>query len=256
MISEAKIHPKAKNQSELTESTPLLRQELPKEARAGQSIVVSNGNVEVRDLRRNSLLFVDRRASFGGCITDIDIHELEELLSQDELEPSDATYWKLMSNNRPYSLYILSYFCARAGEWFTYVAMISAIRYISPNSNTAVAGLVAIRTVPNIIFASIGGVLADTTDRRITMISLDLVGMLVVLLYIPVYHLKSLSMLYFVAFIQATVASIYDPIRRAIVPLLVTQEDYLQKATAMSGIAYSLMAAFGASLGGIAASAY
>jgi MFS family permease len=63
-------------------------------------------------------------------------------------------------------------------------------------------------------------------------------------------------MLYLVAFIQATVASIYDPVRRAIVPLLVTQEDYLQKATLLSGLAYSLMAAFGSSLGGIVASKY
>ena len=130
-----------------------------------------------------------------------------------------------------------------------------AIRHICPDSNTAVAGLVAIRTVPNIVFASIGGVLADTMDRRVAMIILDIIGMLVVLLYIPVYHLKSLPVLYLMAFIQATVASIYDPVRRAIVPLLVTQEDYLQKATLLSGLAYSLMAAFG-SLGGIVASKY
>jgi len=237
------------------ESTPLLRLDESKKETQQQTIE-SNGHSETRDVKHHSLLIVDRRASFGGCITDIHIRDQEEPLSQDEFELSDATYWKLLRNNRPYSLYIVSYFCAHVGEWFTYVATISAIRHICPDSNTAVAGLVAVKMVPNIVFASIGGVLADTMDRRVAMIILDIIGMLVVLLYIPVYHLKSLPVLYLVAFIQAIVASIYDPVRRAIVPLLVTQEDYLQKATLLSGLAYSLMAAFGSSLGGIVASKY
>jgi len=239
------------------ESTPLLLpQDLREEVRRQPAESNEAVKEEVRHFLNDSLLIGDRRASFGGCMTDIDIHELEELFSQEEFERSDATYWKLLIHNRPYCLHIVSFFCARAGEWFTYVATISAIRHICPDSNTAVAGLVAIRTVPNIVFASIGGVLADTMDRRVAMIILDITGMLVVLLYIPVYHLKSLPMLYLVAFIQAIVASIYDPVRRAIVPLLVTQEDYLQKATLLSGLAYSLMAAFGSSLGGIVASKY
>ena len=228
------------------ESKPLLPH------KAERQYTESNVNLEARDALLNS--FLSARGSVAGCMIDIDVKELEAFLSQEEA--SDATYWALFHGNRPYSLYIASYFCARAGEWFTYVAMITAIRHICPDSNTAVAGLVAVKMVPNIVFASIGGVLADTMDRRVAMIILDIIGMLVVLLYIPVYHLKSLPLLYLVAFIQATVASIYDTVRRAIVPLLVPQEEYLQKATTMSGIVYSLMAAFGSSLGGIVASKY
>jgi len=231
------------------ESKPLLPQ------KEGEQYIDSNVNLEARDVLLNS--FLSARGSVVGCMIDIDVKELEAFLSQEEQEEtSDATYWALFSGNRPYSLYIASYLCARAGEWFTYVAMITAIRHICPDSNTAVAGLVAVRALPMIFFASIGGVVADTMDRRVAMIILDIIGMLVVLLYIPVYHLKSLPVLYLVAFIQAIVASIYDPVRRAIVPLLVTQEDYLQKATLLSGLAYSLMAAFGSSLGGIVASKY
>ncbi len=172
------------------------------------------------------------------------------------IEASNATYWKLLRYNRPYLLYIMSYLLDRIGEWFTYVATINAITHICPNSNTAVAAIIAIRTVPNIIFASVGGGLADATDRRITMISLNLIGMLIVLLYLPAYHLKSLFMIYLVAFIQSTAAAIYDPVRRAIIPLLVPQEEYLQKATTISEIAYATMASTGATFGGVVASEF
>lgn len=172
------------------------------------------------------------------------------------IEPSDATYWKLLRNNRPYLLYIMSYFLDRVGEWFTYVATINAITHICPNSNTAIAAIIAIRTIPNILFASVGGGLADATDRRISMISLNLMGMFVVLLYLPAYHLKSSFLIYLVAFIQATVAAIYDPVRRAIIPLLVPQEEYLQKATTISEIAYATMASAGATFGGVVASEF
>ena len=227
---------------------------------------VSYGSVEVTDLMNvdpNSLVVIGRRASFGGCM--IDIGELTELLSHEEdsnksedemLESLDATYWKLMRYNRPFALYILSYFSAHVGEWFTYVAAITAVEHISPDSQTAVSVLVAIRMVPNIIFSSIGGALADSVDRRVAMIALDIIGMFVVLLYLPVLHFRSLPMLYFVVFVQATVAAIYDPIRQAIVPLLVPQEEYLKKATTLAGLAWSLMAAVGASLGGIVASLF
>jgi MFS family permease len=68
--------------------------------------------------------------------------------------------------------------------------------------------------------------------------------------------LKSLVLIYLVAFIQATVAAIYDPVRRAIIPLLVPQEEYLQKATTISEIAYATMASAGATFGGVVASEF
>jgi Na+/melibiose symporter-like transporter len=175
---------------------------------------------------------------------------------RENIEHSNVTYWKLLSNNRPYLLYIMSYFLDRVGEWFTYVATINAITHISSNSNTAVAAVVAIRTIPNIFFCSVGGGLADATDRRVTMISLNLVGVLVALLYLPAYHSNSLFMIYLVTFIQASVAAIYDPVRRSIIPLLVPQEEYLQKATTISEIAFATMASAGATFGGIVASEF
>jgi MFS family permease len=187
-----------------------------------------------------------------------DFHMTEQAIPpmQDSIVPSHATYWKLLRTNRPFLFYIISYFLDRIGEWFTYVATINAIIHASSHSNTAVAAIIAIRTIPNIVFSSIGGGLADSTDRRVTMISLNIIGMLVSLLYLPAYHFRSLPLIYVVAFIQASVAAIYDPVRRSIIPLLVPQQDYLQKATTMSEIAFATMASAGATFGGITASTF
>jgi predicted MFS family arabinose efflux permease len=242
------------------ETSPLLGQFLPQE-RAAHSSLVKYESSKLKSLCNDGTDFLptsSQEASSENSINGTRVTEerLCALPQGNYMEPSDATYWKLLRNNRPYLLYITSYFLDRVGEWFTYVATINAITHICPNSNTAIAAIIAIRTIPNIMFASIGGGLADATDRRISMISLNLVGMLIVLLYLPAYHLKSSFLIYLVAFIQATVAAIYDPVRRAIIPLLVPQEEYLQKATTISEIAYATMASAGATFGGVVASEF
>jgi len=231
------------------------------------------GSVEANDLLNfdpDTGVPVARRASVSGCVADIGEltshlpKEKDILLRKPSLESSSAdgsteetaTYWKLFWNNIPFTLYILSYFSAHAGEWFTYVAQLTAVKHISSESQTSVSILVAIRTVPNVLFASFGGALADAMDRRVAMIALDVMGMFVVLLYLPILHYESLASLYIVAFVQATVAAIYDPLRQSIVPLLVPEADYLKKATTITGMAWSVMAAVGASLGGIVVSSF
>lgn len=102
------------------------------------------------------------------------------------------------------------------------------------------------------MFASLGGALADSSDKRYLMIILDLLGMIVVLLYIPIiYYYKSLGMLYWIIFIQSTIAAIYEPICNSIVPLLVPKDDELKKATTLSTLSWSSMQSIGTLTGGI-----
>jgi MFS family permease len=132
------------------------------------------------------------------------------------------------------------------------VASINALQRISSESQSAVAMLFILRLLPSVIVSGVGGVLADMVDRRRAMIALDVCGALAVLLYIPVVaYGKSLAMLYVVVLLQATIAALYDPVRQAILPMLVTTEAHLKLAITLTGIIWSSIAAVGAFIGGV-----
>ena len=61
-------------------------------------------------------------------------------------------------------------------------------------------------------------------------------------------------LLYVLLFLQFSCNTFYDPARRALVPTVVPAEQ-LPLATTLDSFAWSLMGAFGASLGGLAVSA-
>ncbi|KAL7535651.1 hypothetical protein ACHAWF_005222 [Thalassiosira exigua] len=168
----------------------------------------------------------------------------------------EVSYWSLIKNNVNFRWYLMSYLVTHAGEWFTYVASISAIEQIQSSndtmSRTSISVLVSLRLLPNALFTSIGGVLADSFDRRDVMWMLDVVGALVALLFLLAYHWKSILALYVATALQMTVAAMYEPSRSAIVSMLVGDEESLKKAITISELAWSVMTAVGSSAGGFA----
>lgn len=170
----------------------------------------------------------------------------------------ERSYWTLIRDNRPFRLYLGSYLLGHMGEWFSYIASITLIEELQGEklSRTAISLLVIARLMPNVVFSPAGGALADSRDRRESMIALELIGACVALLYLLADYTKSIKAIYIVTFLQQIVAAIFEPCRSAMVPLLVTEEEYLKKATTLTGLAWSLMAAFGAGLGGFAVAAF
>ena len=122
-------------------------------------------------------------------------------------------------------------------------------------SRTSISILVLLRLLPSACFTSIGGVLADTYDRRTMMWLLDLLGSLAALLFLVAYYWRSIIAIYAATALQMTVAALYEPSRSAIVPMLVTNEASLKKAMTLSELSWSLMTAVGSSLGGLSAEA-
>lgn len=169
----------------------------------------------------------------------------------------EQTYWSLVRDNRPFRLFLGSYLLGHMGEWFSYIASITLIEELqgAKLSRTAISLLVITRLMPNVVFSPAGGALADSRDRRESMIALELIGACVALLYLLADYTKSIMAIYIVTFLQQTVAALFEPCRSAMIPLLVTEEEYLKKATTLTGLAWSLMAAFGAGLGGFAVAA-
>ena len=202
---------------------------------------------------------VKRRASLN-----LPFHEKDDSSVADTRAASKAaaSYWQFVWTNRRFQLYLLSYVANHFGEWLTYLASLSAIESIqfdSQNATTsgvAISKLIIIRLLPNVLLAPFGGVLADGRDRRHVMIALDLGGAVVAWLFILAVQLSSINLIYGATFLQECLSGLYEPSRSAIVPLVVTNPDDLQKATTISGVAWSVVAAFGSATGGFLVAAF
>jgi len=135
-------------------------------------------------------------------------------------------------------------------RWFTYIASISIIEALHPSSYLRITILIILHQIPNLFISAFGGILADSRDRRNSMITLDFLGSIVALLYLLVLKLESLPLLYILTFCQESIAALYEPVRTAIVPMIVTDKESLRKANTLTGVSWSLMAAIGAAAGG------
>jgi MFS family permease len=172
----------------------------------------------------------------------------------------NATYWGLLRSNREYRLLLSSYLITHCGEWLTYIASIDFIESQMQKSNTAsrtaISILVAARLLPNVLLSLFGGTLADSFDRRKSMILLDVCGAICALLFVVAYQLESINLIYLMTFLQESIAGLYQPCSGSIIPLMVTNDSALQKATTLSGVAWSAMAAFGSAAGGFLVAAF
>ena len=154
-------------------------------------------------------------------------------------------YLTIMMTNHNYQLYLLSTFCQHLGHWFIHIASIVTVDRLSGGSSTALGKYIMTHTIPKIIFSPIGGVLADTFDRKHVMIVLDILGAIVVLGYLVAVRSENLSILYTASTCRATVHALYEPVTRSIVPLLVSNDQDLKRAVTINGAAWSGMLCIG-----------
>ncbi|CAB9496371.1 Pfam:DUF894 [Seminavis robusta] len=184
---------------------------------------------------------------------------------QDNILKLEATYWNLIKNNRAYRLYQISYTATLIGEWLTYIACISLIEQIqressSPiaveengtgQSRTAVSIFIVCTVLPTVLVAPFAGAWADTQDRRQAMIFLNLVGAIIPSFYLLAMQLQSLWILYVTTFLKYTVAGLHEPNMWAMLPLLATNEDFLQKATTLTELTWSVVYTLSSAAGGL-----
>jgi MFS transporter, DHA3 family, macrolide efflux protein len=87
--------------------------------------------------------------------------------------------------------------------------------------------------IPNVIFGPWAGALADRWDRRRTMIGADLIRAVLVLL-VPLAFNVSITLVYVVAFLVATVGLVFRPSKDALVPQIVDRDDLMAANSATS----------------------
>ncbi len=135
------------------------------------------------------------------------------------------------------------------GNRFTQVATLTLIYQIT-GSGFLIGILFAIRMLPFLILAPIGGILADRFPKRKVLIMVDVIRMPFAIAPIFVHGPEDLWILFTSAFILATGEALYAPARMASIPETVKQDNLLY-INAIEQIMVGGVLILGSSAGGI-----
>ncbi|HSF02359.1 MAG TPA: MFS transporter, partial [Solirubrobacterales bacterium] len=130
------------------------------------------------------------------------------------------------------------------GDWFTLVALSVAVARASHGSGLALGALIVTQLLPMVVLGPWSGLLVDRVDRRRLLVASDLLRVVIVLLFIPAVASARLAPLYGLALLHFGVATVFEPGRAAILPSLV-EDSELVRASTLSSVTWSVMAAIG-----------
>lgn len=151
---------------------------------------------------------------------------------------------------RDYRLLWLGMLASLTGYWVHYVAQGWLVYQLT--SSAWLLGVVgAAGSVPSLLFALVGGVLADQVDRRRLLIVTRLIyaALALVLTVLTATELITVWQLAAIAFISGTVLAFDMPTRQALVPSLVPTE-VLPNAVALFGMAFNGTRVIGPAIAG------
>jgi len=153
----------------------------------------------------------------------------------------------------------LAYVISNLGD-AALAVVLSITVYNGTNSKTALGLSMVFGTLPVLLFGLVGGVFADRSNRRRTMIAADLGRALAVLLLlgIPSAHFGSgarfdahdKGLVYAVSFLVASLSCFFSPARQGLLPVLVPRDRLLQANGLMLAASQATMF-LGPALGGL-----
>jgi MFS family permease len=135
---------------------------------------------------------------------------------------------------RDFALLWFSGLVSVAGDWVLMTALPYYV-YVRTDSTVATAGMTAAELAPAILLSSMAGVFADRWNRKRILVISALVQAGTVLLLLLVRDDGMLWLVYAVAIAQSTVSSFAMPAEAALLPTLVTREEFVQ-ANAMNAL--------------------
>ena len=133
--------------------------------------------------------------------------------------------WRVL-RNRNYALLFWGQLISSAGTQMQVVAVAWQVLLLT-HSPVALGLIGLVQAVPRLVFSLVGGVFADTFDRRklLIIIEVTLASTSAVLALCTIFHVINLLIIYGVVLISATVSAFEFPTRQAIVPSLVKREE-------------------------------
>ncbi|MFO0658838.1 MAG: MFS transporter [Polyangiaceae bacterium] len=159
----------------------------------------------------------------------------------------------LILRNRQFRCIWAGQVVSELGDWFQLIALLSVLPTGQGRSHM-VAGYLALRMIPMVIFGPFVGQIADRFHRGRVMIVCDLLRALIVMSFIVLVRdtsSTSIVIIYVLSFIQESISAVFEPARGAAIPQVVERE-HLLSANTIAGATWSAMVALGAALGGLA----
>lgn len=158
-------------------------------------------------------------------------------------------YWALLTARPQYRLLWLAQVISLLGDWFGTIATIILVNRFT-DSGLAVSILFLARGLPPFLFGPIAGVAADRFNRKMVLVSADLLQTVVGVGFLLVAATESLTLLYGLTTLQFCLSSFFEPARAAILPNLIDNSHELLLANTLSSSTWSAMLAIGAAVGG------
>ncbi len=160
-------------------------------------------------------------------------------------------YIELVSRNRSFRLLWVGQIISLLGDWFDLIASAALVSALT-DSGSAIGGLFVVRMLAPFLVSPLAGVAADRFNRKHLLVAADLGRALIVLGFLLVRRPEHVWLLYVITALQLSLSGFYFPARNAILPDVVARSE-LGAANALSSATWSVMLAFGAALGGLAA---
>ncbi|HLF87572.1 MAG TPA: MFS transporter [Anaerolineales bacterium] len=154
--------------------------------------------------------------------------------------------------NRDFRLLWLGQSISNFGDSMTNLALLLLVNHLT-GSTAALATMAIVLALPTLTFGLIAGVYVDRWDRKRLMIVSDLIRGVLVLGFALVNAPEKIWLLYVIGFVQASIGTLFNPARSALIPNIVAKEGLLaaNSLTQMTQIIFGLLgtAAAGALVG-------
>lgn len=160
-------------------------------------------------------------------------------------------YSQLVRENRNFRFLWLGQVVSLLGDWFNLIASASLVAMLT-QSGVAIGGLFVVRMLAPFLVSPIAGVAADRYNRKRLLIFADLVRAATLGGFLLVRRPEQVWLLYALTALQLGMSGFFQPTRNAILPDIVGRHE-LGAANALTSATWSVMLAFGAALGGLAA---
>ncbi|MDQ5824535.1 MAG: MFS transporter [Chloroflexota bacterium] len=135
------------------------------------------------------------------------------------------------------------------GDSLTNLTLLILVNQLT-GSAAAIATMLIMLAIPHITFGLLAGVFVDRWDRRRVMIASDAIRGVLVLGFILVGSVDTLWLLYLIAFLQASVGTLFTPARSALMPSIVGR-DMLMAANSLSQTSRILFNLLGTAAAGV-----
>lgn len=157
--------------------------------------------------------------------------------------------WSVL-RNRNYALLFWGQLISSTGTQMQVVAV--AWQVLLLTHNPVALGLIGlVQAIPRLVFSLVGGIFADTFDRRklLIIIEVTLAATSTILALCTIFHVINLLIIYGVVLISASVSAFEFPTRQAIIPGLVKREE-MANALSLNSAMMQLTFIIGPTAGG------